>query len=1045
MKVRNFVLAAGLALLWPGVLTAQERIVTGTITTAEGGQPIEAIVNVVDGITVVRANEQGEFRIRVPAGPVTLRFRQIGYKGRNVTVAPEQTTVTVALERDVLKLEQVVITGQATSISKVNAATAGVSVSNEDLTRVPAVSLENALQGKVPGARINMNSGAPGGGGQIQIRGVTSITGQGDPLFVVDGVIISNASIAGGANSISRASGTAVASTQDNVVNRLADINPNDIENIEILKSAAASAIYGSKATNGVVVITTKRGTSGAPRFSLTQRVGMNTPAKLLGSRVFRDSTAAISAAGGAIGRAAVRAAFANGTPRYYDYQSDLFKAQGPSYETVGSVSGGSESGATTYFASATNKHDEGTLLNTFAKKQTLLLNVQQKFSERWTIDLGANFIRTVADRGLSNNDNTNTSPFYVLAYTPAIVDLKTKTAEGTYRPNPFAGGGSNSSNPFETFNFIKNEEEVWRQIANTNIRFQAYSTDVNRVDLSFTGGVDRFDQADQVYAPNFLQFEPKDGLLGSAAQSNSNSRQANGSLNAVWAFSPQNAPITFTTSGGLQTEYRHLEIARIQGRGLLPGVPLAAQGTNNLVQQITEVRDQALYLQEEVLAFSERLFVSGGLRAERSSVNGDRDKYYVFPRGSASYRLIGLAPQVDEVKLRASIGKAGNQPGYGQRELVLANAGQIDGRLGLVSASTKGNPELEPEKMTEIEFGIDASFVNGRVGFEGTYFKRDITDLLLFSPLAPSSGLGSQVVNAGEMETKGWELGLTVAPVRTRDFDWVSLSTFYTFQGEVTYLPVPAFISSSGFGSAYGRARTACPGPNKEGKPTISTLGNCGGTVTLADGQRVHIDPYPVSAIWGNRYRCDAENSRRTGCGLDSTFTDTIVGDATPDFEMSFSNQMSWKALAMTFLIDWRKGGVVSNMTNNLFDEGENSWDYDKPSPDPTIGATLGAYRYNKWNGGLNSSVYIQDGSFVKLREVTLAYTVPQRLFSRWSSSVDDLRLTLSGRNLKMWSDYWGFDPEVNNFGNSNVARQVDLAPYPTTRSWSLGLDVRF
>ena len=585
----------------------------------------------------------------------------------------------------------------------------------------------------------------------------------------------------------------------------------------------------------------------------------------------------------------------------------------------------------------------------------------------------------------------------------------------------------------------------MWRQIANANIRFEAYSTDVNRVNLSFVGGVDRFDQADQVYAPNFLQFEPKDNLLGSAAQSNSNSRQANASLNAVWAFSPANMPLSLTTSAGAQTEFRHLEIARIQGRGLLPGVPLAAQGTNALVQQITEVRDQALYVTEEMLAFDERLFVTGGLRAERSSVNGDRERYFVFPRVSGSYRFIAPFSQIDEVKLRASMGKAGNQPGYGQRELVLANSGLIDGRLGLVSASTIGNPQIEPEKMTEIEYGLDASFADGRIGFEGTYFKRDITDLLLFSPLAASSGLGSQVVNAGEMETKGWELGLTVAPLRTRDFDWVSRSTFYTFEGYVTYLPVPAFLSSSGFGSAYGRARTACPGANAQGQPTISTLGKCGGTATTADGEEVYLKPFPVSAIWANRYRCDADHQRSTGCSIDSTFTDTIVGDATPDFEMSFSNQMSWRSVSLSFLLDWRKGGVVSNMTNNLFDEGENSWDYDKPSPDPAIGATLGAYRYNKWNGGRNASVYIQDGSFVKLREVTLSYGIPETLYSRWSSSISDLRVTLSGRNLKMWSDYWGFDPEVNNFGNSNVARQVDLAPYPTSKSWFLSLDVGF
>jgi TonB-dependent starch-binding outer membrane protein SusC len=172
----------------------------------------------------------------------------------------------------------------------------------------------------------------------------------------------------------------------------------------------------------------------------------------------------------------------------------------------------------------------------------------------------------------------------------------------------------------------------------------------------------------------------------------------------------------------------------------------------------------------------------------------------------------------------------------------------------------------------------------------------------------------------------------------------------------------------------------------------------------------------------------------------------DTIVGEATPDFEMGFANDFTWRNFALNVLVDWRKGGDVSNLTNTLFDEGRTSRDYDDPSPDPTIGRTLGEYRYNRWDGGSDARVYVQDGSFVKLREVALSYKLPDRLANRmFAGRARDARISVSGRNLAIWSDYWGPDPEVNNFGNQPVGRFVDLAPYPPSRSFFFSIDVGF
>jgi TonB-linked SusC/RagA family outer membrane protein len=1048
--VRTLGKACLLLLVAAATASAQRRL-TGKVESTTGEPLPGASVNIVGTLVGSTTSNEGKFSFTVPtAGDIQLSVRRLGYHRQVVAVKATDTDITIRLEKDVMKLDEVVVTGTATTIDRAHAATATQTINAEDVTKVPALDLTNALQGKVVGARINMNSGAPGGGGQIQIRGVTSLNGNGEPLFVVDGVLISNASIPGGANTITRASGSAPSSTQDNMVNRLADVNPNDIESIEVLKSAAASSMYGSRASNGVVIITTKRGRSGTPKFSVTQRYGAYSPMKLLGSRHFSDTTALLEALGCTAGTACagnpgvtyVRANIKSNNIPYYDYQDQLFNGGAGSFETIGTISGGTDNGATRYYMSGTNKYDDGTMLNTQARMQTLRMSVDQLFGQKWSVSAGLNMMRTLAARGVSNNDNTNTSPYYVFGYTPAVINLDSTDVNGNYTVNPFAGGGSSSSNPFQTMRYIKNDENVFREIGNLTVTHDLFSSSAHRVELRGILGVDRFVQDNEVYSPNFLQFEPKDNLLGSSMQGDAVSRQWNGSFNGVWTFTPSNQWFTATGSAGVGSENRYLNVMRIQGRGLLPGVPLAAQGTNALNHSISEVTDQFFFGQEEVLFWHDRINATIGVRSERSSANGDRAKYFNYPKASISYRMEEPVPFVNSLKLRTSMGKTGNQPSYGVRDLVLGNGGLIDGLSSLAAPSSLGNPDIEPEKLTEVEFGADGSFFDNRVGIEATRFKRTVKDMFLFVPLALTSGTSSQIANAGTMETSGWEIGGTLSPIRRRDFDWTSRVNYYSFAGKITELPVPAFISSSGFGSAYGRARAYCPGLTATGAVTLSTLGKCG-----ADG----IEPGSLTAIWGNITHCDSEDVRLKGCTLDLTTTDTIIGDATPDFEMSFGNEMRYKAFNLSFLLDWRKGGEVSNMTQSLFDEGLNSWDYDKPSPNPAfnpngaINPSLGQYRYDRWNQGRQASVYLQDGSYVKLREVTLGYDLPSSFVGKYFPRASEVRATLSGRNLKMWSDYWGVDPEVNNFGNANVARQVDLAPFPATKSFFFGLSVVF
>jgi TonB-dependent starch-binding outer membrane protein SusC len=1038
--IRRGATVLALLALTVGNLHAQRRV-SGKVTEDGSGTPLSNVsVQLVGTTTGAYTNDAGTYSLLVPNGAVSLRIRRIGYTLKTVLVPAGGSTVDVVLKKDVLQLEGIVVTGQQGTLDRKNAATAVVSVAGEALSAVPSNSLDQALQGKVVGARINLNSGAPGGGGQIQIRGVTSILGNGQPLFVIDGVVMSNTSINSGVNAITAASGGSNSSSQDNPTNRLADMNPSEIEDVQVLKGAAAASLYGSRATNGVVLITTKRGKAGAPRWSASQRFGQSSLLRGVGQRRFKDAAAAVQWAtdnSNAAGVAEVQSIIAanGGTVPYNDFTSQLFGEKGFGYNSALQVSGGTADGGTRYLASVSRQLEGGIARNTNALRDNARINIDQNMTSRLSAKLDLAITRNNANRGLSNNDNTYTSPLYNFAYTPSFATLNQVDANGNFPTNNWAGGGgTGSSNPFQNYEFIRNNEDVNRFIGSGSMSFQAIQSASNRLRFEYLAGIDQFTQENQVYGPNFLQYEANDGLPGTAVQNTNNSRQLNQRLSVSYDFTPSNLPFSLSTVAGLTQEQQRLNGYLITARGLIPTIANINQGTQFTAQNKTKDVDQAWYVQQSILAFDERLYVSGSIRGDRSSDNGDRSTYYTYPAVQASYRLVSILPKLDEFKLRGSWGQTGNRPTYGARFVTLGSTGLFAGVNGLGVNTALGNPFVKPERKTETEFGFDARGFGGRLGIEYTYFNSKITDLFLQRPLANSTGLNTEFFNGGTLANNGSEAALTIEPIRAKGFNWVSRTSFQRIRNKVETLPIAQFVvGSTGFGEAYGRSRIA------EG---VST-----------------------TAIWGN-----APVFAKNSAGGDSIFNAVrVVGESNPDFETYFTNTFTVGRFNLGIQMDWRKGGDLSSMSNNLYDEGGNSRDYDLPSPcrgatianrsciqvrglnnvallDTSATATLGAYRYTAWNGGNNTGVYIQDGSFVKLREVSLSYAVPAKVTQRYlGQHFNDVRLTFTGRNLHTWTKYWGADPEVNNFGSNNVGRFVDLAPFPPTKNFSFGIDFGF
>ena len=408
---RALCIAGGVALV-AVTARAQDRQLTGRVVDADGNAPVPGAAVTVVGTTLgAVTNDSGVFHLRVPGAAVTLNARRIGFTPRSVPVASDQTDVTIGLIKDVLELEATVVTGTATSISSQNAANAVTVLNADQINQVPSSTLDDAMQGKIPGAIIEQNNGgAPGGGMQIQIRGVTLINSDASALYVIDGVPVNNGHINTGSNAITGAQDNTInQDKQDNPPNRIADINPEDIESIEILKGASAAAQYGSRAGGGVVLITTKKGTPGKAKWDLTGKAGTFTPANSLNLRSF--PTAASAEAWYNAYKASPSSPW---NPAMYqgnnNIQNQVFGGGQASYEGDLSVRG--QNNQTQYYASLVSKYDNGLMVNTGYNKQGGRLNLTQGFSDAITGNLNMYFAHSDDRRGITGNDNVGISPY---------------------------------------------------------------------------------------------------------------------------------------------------------------------------------------------------------------------------------------------------------------------------------------------------------------------------------------------------------------------------------------------------------------------------------------------------------------------------------------------------------------------------------------------------------------------------------------------------------------------------------------------------------
>jgi TonB-dependent SusC/RagA subfamily outer membrane receptor len=1004
-RVRAFVIT--LALIAPAQLLAQfTGTVRGRVTDASNGRGLPEAQVTVSGTRIgAVAGANGEFTLtNVPTGARSVIARRIGYqpvqRGVNV-VAGDNAIGDIALNVSAVNLSEVVVTGSATPTEKRKVGTSIASVDSSVIGQARALTLDQALQGKVAGAQISQNSGMPGGGGMsVRLRGTNSFIAGSDPLYIVDGVIVDNSSAQ-----------LADLGTRANPQNRLADLNPNDIEHVEIIRGAAAAALYGSRANNGVVQIFTKRGIIGRPRYTLTSRYST---AELREQQPFNFYP--FNESGLPVTR--------------FNYQNDVFH-RAPATEQNVTVEGGNEQ--TRYYLSGNFSDEDGIMRSTSSQRTGARANLQQQLATRLIGNVTANYITTHNEMQAFGEQN-DFGIMGSLFFAPTNVDFR--PANGVYPLPPSLG-----TNPLLAIARIRNPQQIDRFIGSS----KATWTPTTNWLVDYTIGLDNtsFEQR---------QFVPPGAVLGTIPNATGRSQSVFQSTLVVnqdgvtsYQWKPMGA-FDLRTTGGFNYTSQKVRLTNAVANGLAPVGELVSAGSVFAAgESVTELRTLGFYGQQEA-GWNDKLFLTAAVRYDASSTFAPSERWQAFPKLSASYVVLNnRTGYLNNLRLRSALGWAGSQPGLvnAYSQYITYGAGAFAGRPGFVNATTFGNPTLKNERAREWEVGAEAGVLGGRAGIEATYYDRVVSDLLFFRPLPTSTGFSQQFAPIGTMSNKGIELMLSTTNYDRDNVTWLSTITYTHNKNRVDSLSILDFASAGGY-----------PNRIRQGQPAGAFYGsylarNCATGALLLDSL--------------GRYRRSNQTvdvgttiaARRALAGGDCLDSNSkVIGDPNPKWMGSLMNEVTlMKKVRLRALLDGVFGNDIMNLSTRAQNAGiaSNSKSYERellPYGDsrklpPGFNArTQGIFEY-----------WIEDGTFVKLRELSASYTVDAASVKRYFR--DGVELTLSGRNLYVWTDYSGYDPEINLFGTNGgglgslqttaADRGFDFGGYPIPRTWSLSARFTF
>ena len=959
---------------------------TGKVTDATTGEPLPGAQVFVKGTFVGTTTDvAGAYSLEVEEN-ATIVVAYIGYRTQEETVSGVE--IDFSMESDVLGQDEVVVTGLVSSVKRRNAANAVASVSGDDLVNAPTQTIDQALSGQFAGVNIRRNTGAPGGGVNVNLRGQSTLTGSTQPLYVIDGVILNNDANQSGIDVVTAATGAGSSRPQGQPTNRIGDINPNDIESIEVLKGASAAAIYGAKASNGVVIIKTKRGRGGETKFNFSTKTGTSALLKTMGHRVFETYQEAEDQYGADVA-ALGNDASGNWANNDFNYEEILYGEEGALAEHTLSATGGD--GRTQFYIGGQYMDEGGIIKNTGYEKFSGRLNVDHRLSDKAKVSIATNLVRSEADRGVTGNDNTNMTYGFSIGFTPSFIDIR-QNADGSYPTHPL-----NPSNPLETADYFVNNELTHRALGSITLDYNLYRGVNQDLGLLAVAGADFYNQENQVFIPPFIQIEKSKDEAGQSVMTTTDNLNTNLSLNLVHKM--KMSGMNFNTTAGLQYETYDWNSVFVHAVGMIPTQMNVDKASSQSVYHDRKMRqDRGQFFQEEITV-GDNIYLAFSMRGDVSSTMGDTETKEWYPKMAASYQFGEFAGVFDNLKLRFANGQTGNMPQSKAKYTTMSSA-NIGGINGLVASSTKGNADIKPERTTETEFGVDFSVMDGLATVEATTYSQKISDLILLVDLAPSSGASSAWENGGEMETKGTELTLGINPTKLISLgglDWNFHMTYYANESEVTKLNVDPY--------------------------------NYGGFATFLGTYRIE-EGWSPTAIVGSETNDDGSHVE--------------LGNENPDYRISYRNSLRMGDFELSFLIDHKEGGHAINLANLIYDLGGTTGDYDKEELDLDGDGTKSGNGNERLTvlGGVTAP-YIESTTYTALRDLSLSHTLPSSVSDRLGFSY--MRVGIAARNWWLKTDYTGLSPEVSQFGNEAIGGSVDTNPFPLSKSTYLTLSMGF
>lgn len=1019
---------------------AQDRVVTGTITSDEDGSPLPGVNVVVKGTKSGTITDiDGGFSISVNS-EATLVFSYIGFVTQEVPVGT-RSTVDVVLAADNEVLQEVVVT--ALGIEK-ESRTIGYgisSVSSEEVTKARETNIVNALQGKVTGVQIQSTSGNLGASSSIIIRGVTSLSGRNNPLWIVDGIPINNNQTVTG----SRISGNR------DFANGASVINPDDVESINVLKGAAATALYGSRAAAGAIVVTTKRGKAGSGGKAT---VTINSTTRFdnlfvkptyqndyaIGGFATYDSSSVASWGPRVAGQEVSKAITGERVPLEAFGRDNIDNYFETGVTMINNVSVSDADERMDYRLSLTSLNQTGILPAAELDRLTIGLNAGVKHSEKLKTRFGVQYIRTTSGgTGVTGaNDPNIVSSLNSFAPT---VDWRDYQNWIDASGNQINQQEPTSNNPYWVQNENKNDRENDRLIGNFEMTFNPIKN------LNLIGRVGYDYEVDDRLITNRKGTAQR--LEGTFRVDNIQRSQINTDLIANY-FMDFGSDWSLSILGGFQYNKRTFEREGLTANNLLipelfsPGNAEQTVPTRDFSEQIL----MGAYGQAE-LSYKDWATLSVTARNDWSSTLPLNNNSYFYPSASLALVLtdaLNIESNVlNYAKLRASVAQVGNDTGPYQLDFRFFPAttanGQyglnlnfpFDGRLAFAKTNTIPPANLLPEEQTSFEVGGEFQFLNSRITLDVAYFKSENRNQILPLPIPESTGFAQRLTNVGRVDTEGIELTLDMTPVRMGNFEWNSIVNFTHTESTVMELAegVDRVLIASAFNSIQVQA---VPGREFQlfGIPYLRDS---------ASGRPI------INPLTGVRQAGDAK----------------AFGSVLPDFTMGFINNFSWKGFTLSTTIDWRSGGIMKSATvEGLFDSGlaeETLLNREGTFIDRN-GVLLnddGSVRENDvpvqsaesyWTALNTNSVgepYIFDASFVKLRELSLSYRLPSSLLAK-TKFLTGAQVGIEGRNLALlWSRIPHIDPEANLFGGGSDGFGVERATVPSTRSVGFNVKLNF